>query len=74
MLLDFDLFAPEVLADPYPLYHKLRAEAPVFRAPQGQLVLTRYDDVLAALHNSRGRRSIGPGLKLPFFRLGGWVA
>ncbi len=53
MLLDFDLFAPEVQADPYPLYHALRQQAPVWRAPQGQWVLTRDRDVVAALHDPR---------------------
>jgi cytochrome P450 len=49
----FDLFAPDVLADPYPLYHALRAEVPVWRAPEGQWVLTRHADVAAALHDPR---------------------
>src|SRR5262245_39940627 len=53
MPLHFDLFAPEVLADPYPLYHALRKEAPVWRGPQGQWVVTRFADVAAALHDSR---------------------
>jgi cytochrome P450 len=51
--LSFDLFAPDVLANPYPFYHALRAEAPVWQAPEGQWVLTRYDDVIAALPDPR---------------------
>jgi cytochrome P450 len=53
MPLTFDLFAPEVLADPYPLYRAVRAEAAVWRGPQGQWLLTRYGDVVAALHDPR---------------------
>jgi len=36
---------PEVLADPYPLYARLRDEAPLHRAPLGFWVLSRFDDV-----------------------------
>jgi cytochrome P450 len=49
MALSFNLFTPEILADPYPLYHALRAESPVYRTSEGQWVLTRYADVVAAL-------------------------
>jgi cytochrome P450 len=49
----FDLFAPDVLADPYPLYAKLRKEHPVWRGPEGQWVVTRFADVAAALHDPR---------------------
>src|SRR5271165_6013649 len=49
----FDLFAPDTLADPYPLYRAVRKESPVWRGPQGQWVLTRYADVVAALHDPR---------------------
>jgi cytochrome P450 len=53
MPLVFDLCAPDVLADPYPLYHAIRRASPVWRGPQGQWVLTRYADVAAALHDPR---------------------
>jgi cytochrome P450 len=53
MPIRFDLYAPDVLADPYPLYHALRKQAPVWRGPQGQWVVTRYADVTAALHDPR---------------------
>src|ERR1019366_5675705 len=36
---------PEVLADPYPLYARLRDEAPLHRALLGFWVLSRFDDV-----------------------------
>jgi cytochrome P450 len=41
-----DLFAPQVIADPYPFFARLRAECPVYWNPQYQLwVITRYADV-----------------------------
>jgi len=42
---------PEFLADPYPMYHRLRAEDPVHRSPLGFWVLTRYDDVVSVLRD-----------------------
>jgi cytochrome P450 len=44
---------PEFIADPYPTYHRLRAEDPVHFSPLGFWVLTRYDDVVAALRDPR---------------------
>ena len=49
--LDFD--SPEFLADPYPLYHRLRAADPVHRSPWGDWYLTRYADVAMALSDPR---------------------
>ena len=46
------LFRPEVLADPYPAYRKLRAEVPVFWDGWSWLV-TRYVDVRPALLDPR---------------------
>jgi cytochrome P450 len=46
------LFGPEMLANPYPIYHRLRADQPVVRVPQlDAWVVTRYDAVNAALRN-----------------------
>src|SRR2546425_3650065 len=44
---------PEFVADPYPTYHRLRAEDPVHRSPLGFWVLTRYEDVVAVLRDLR---------------------
>jgi cytochrome P450 len=44
---------PEFLADPYPTYHRLRAEDPVHRSPLGFWVLTRYEDVVTVLRDPR---------------------
>ena len=44
------LLDPEVLANPYPLYHRLQEEAPVYWDPfLHAWVVTRYDDVLTVL-------------------------
>ena len=39
--------------NPYPIYHRLRAMAPVAMAPDGALVLTRYVDCDALVRNPR---------------------
>ena len=44
---------PEFVADPYPTYHRLRAKDPVHHSPLGFWVLTRYEDVVAALRDPR---------------------
>ena len=51
--LSFNPMAPEFVADPYPTYHRLRAEDPVHQSPLGFWVLTRYDDVVASLRDPR---------------------
>jgi cytochrome P450 len=49
----FNPMDPEFVANPYPTYHRLRAEDPVHLSPLGFWVLTRYDDVVTALRDSR---------------------
>lgn len=39
----------EFLADPYPTFNGLREEAPVYRHPDGQWSLARYEDLVAAV-------------------------
>jgi cytochrome P450 len=51
--LHFNPMDPEFLADPYPTYHRLRAEDPVHRSPLGFWVLTRYEDVVTVLRDPR---------------------
>jgi len=47
-----DIFSPEFIADPYPLYRRMRDEYPLyFHAPTRAWILSRYDDVRAALTN-----------------------
>jgi cytochrome P450 len=50
---ELSFFDPEFLADPYPAFHRLRAEDPVHRHPLGFYALTRYDDVAALLRDAR---------------------
>ena len=46
----FNPFHGEQLADPYPFYARLRAEAPVFYSPLLRMwYVTRYDDIVAVL-------------------------
>lgn len=54
---ELNFFDPDFLADPYPAFHRLRAEDPVHRHPLGFYVLTRYDDVLAFLRDPRFGKS-----------------
>lgn len=64
----FDLLDPGLRANPYPLYEQLRQEEPVHWSQElGGWVLTRYDDVMAALHDPR--LSPGGGISAMFSRL-----
>jgi cytochrome P450 len=63
-----DLLRPEVLADPYPLFRRLRQEDPVHEDPQGRgWIICRYDDIETVLADRRfsAQRSLlasdGPG-------------
>jgi cytochrome P450 len=48
------LFQPDMLPDPYPIYHRLRTTDPVhWHAPFGSWIVTRYDDVVAAFVDPR---------------------
>ena len=49
----FDPRDPAFLADPYPVYHRLRAMAPVWRAPFGRWLVTRYEDGAQVLRDRR---------------------
>jgi len=49
----FNPMDPEFVADPYPTYRRLRDDDPVHQSPLGFWVLTRYDDVVAALRDPR---------------------
>ena len=52
---------PEVLADPYPLYSRLRTERPVHWDPYlHSWVVTRYEDVVRVLHHFSANRTPTP--------------
>ena len=60
MSLDHLLTAPAFFTNPYPAYHRLRAEAPVYWSEAwGGWVLTRYRDVVAVLRDPRLYSSAG---------------
>jgi pimeloyl-[acyl-carrier protein] synthase len=55
------LLDPEVLADPYPLYHRLRSEDPVHWDPYLHAwVVTRYQDVVTVLTRFSADRAPSP--------------
>jgi cytochrome P450 len=57
----YHLLDPEVLADPYPLYHRLRTEAPVHWDPYLHAwIVTRYDDVITVLSRYSAARTPRP--------------
>ncbi|HET7342935.1 MAG TPA: cytochrome P450 [Methylomirabilota bacterium] len=57
----YRLLDPEVLADPYPLYRRLRTEDPVHWDPfLHAWVVTRYADVVTVLHRFSANRTPTP--------------
>ena len=57
----YQLLDPEVLANPYPLYHKLRSQDPVHWDPfLHAWVVTRYSDVVHVLHHFSANRTPTP--------------
>ena len=57
----YRLLEPEVLANPYPLYHRLRSEDPVHWDPfLHAWVVTRYPDVIHVLHHFSADRTPAP--------------
>ncbi len=64
MSIRLNLFDPEFRQNPYPLYARLRAEAPVCRVDPGDAwAVSRYDDVMFVLRNpqifsSQGLRAL----------------
>lgn len=57
----YHLLDPEVLANPYPLYQRLRTESPVHWDPYLHAwVVTRYADVVTVLHNFSANRTPTP--------------
>jgi cytochrome P450 len=55
------LLDPDVLANPYPLYHQLRRNDPVYWDPfLHAWVVTRYEDVITVLHRFSADRTPSP--------------
>ncbi len=56
----FDPQSPELIANPYAFYHRLRADDPVHRSPLGFYVLSRHADVNSVLRDKRfGKDFVG---------------
>src|ERR1700761_2140583 len=49
----FDFRDPAFLADPYPVFRRLRAAAPVWKSPIGRWFVTGYDDCALLLRDRR---------------------
>ena len=61
--LDYDLFCNQQLQDPYPLFARLRAEEPVhWCEPMNMWLISRYDDVLAGLKDTKRLLSSRTGM------------
>jgi cytochrome P450 len=57
----YHLLDPDVLANPYPLYTRLREEAPVHWDPYLHAwVVTRYEDAVTVLHRFKAARTPPP--------------
>jgi len=57
----YQLLDPEVLANPYPLYARLRTETPVYWDPYLHAwVVTKYADVITVLHDFSADRTPTP--------------
>jgi pimeloyl-[acyl-carrier protein] synthase len=54
--LEFNPYLPDVHANPYPLYQRLRTQDPVHRSETGFWVLTRHAEVAAVLRDPRMSR------------------
>jgi pimeloyl-[acyl-carrier protein] synthase len=67
--LEFNPYLPEVHANPYPLYQRLRTQDPVHRSGSGLWVLTRHAEVAAVLRDPRMSRD--PRRSAPFQLLRG---
>jgi cytochrome P450 len=70
----YGLVAPEIFTNPHPLYHMLRYNEPVYWSELlNAWLLTRYDDVVAALRDPRfsnaARRAVGTAMMPPETRL-----
>ncbi len=54
----YQLLDPETLANPYPLFHRLRSEDPVHWDPfLHAWIVTRYKDVVTVLHHYSAERT-----------------
>jgi cytochrome P450 len=64
---ELDLTSAEFHADPYPIYARLRAEAPLYLHSDGQLLVARYDDVAGVLKDPDRCSSAPMGGVAPYY-------
>jgi len=58
----YELFSPEMLADPYPAYRRMREESPVLRGAMGShWVVTGYEETRKVLTDPRFGEAAGRG-------------
>lgn len=70
MTVTFDPYGPEYMANPYPIYKRMRDEAPVYHnAERNFWALSRFDDVLASLRDAK-RFLSGGGVTIEGFEKG----
>lgn len=62
--MDFNPFAPEFRANPYPTFRKLRDEAPVYATDFGVVLITRYEDVVDVLKRPELFSSTAMGMQM----------
>jgi cytochrome P450 len=56
----FNPLSPDLIADPYPFYHRLRDEDPLHSSPLGFYVVSRHADVSSVLRDKRfGKDFVG---------------
>src|ERR1051326_896069 len=68
--LDAQLLSPDFLIDPYPVYARFRAEAPVYWSAAWHCwVLTGYADVRSALREDGRRLSVAGRIRASLQRL-----
>ena len=65
--LDFDLFDPSFVIDPYPVYDELREQCPVAHSERsnGTWMPTKYEDVAAVAHDTEHFSSRDVGVVTP---------
>jgi len=51
--IEFNPLSPDFIRDPYPFYHRLRAQAPIYHTPIGFYLASRYEDAAAILRDKR---------------------
>lgn len=70
----FQLLEQEVLANPYPLYHRLQNEDPVHWDPfLHTWVVTRYEDVMTVLQHFTASRSDCSASSRPALPMYPWI-